>query len=434
MRVTIPTTGSLGDVQPYVALGVGLKARGHEVCLATHADFETFVRGHGLEFFSLEEGGRALQASDTGDRMVHSGGNALAFMFEFASLRRPLLHHLLQRCWLACRGADVILSTNTEFLLAESVADRERLPVVWTSLQPVAPSRFRPSCLFRPWPRGVPGSSAYNLATYAVTGLGMSLLFGPALNRARRDVLGLPPIPFYGPATAFLAPRLCLDGYSVHVAPPPPDWGVTHHVCGFWFLAPDPDWRPPADLVEFLAAGPPPVCVGFGSMHDRDAARVTRVVVQALDECGQRGVLVTNWGGLLAVPASDRICSIESAPYSWLFPQAAAVVHHGGAGTTAAGLQAGVPSLIVPFMADQPFWGRCVDALGVGPKPIPHQRLSVEKLAESIRSMVANEAMRRRAAALGERIRAENGVGRAAELLEQYFQSEMSRHPHKPGR
>ncbi|SIO44190.1 UDP:flavonoid glycosyltransferase YjiC, YdhE family [Singulisphaera sp. GP187] len=423
MRVTIPTTGSLGDVQPYVALGVGLRTRGHEVCLATHADFERFVRCHGLEFFSLEEGGRALQASDTGDRMLHSGSNALAFLCEFARLRRPLLHHLLHRCWLACRGADVILSTNTEFLLAESVADREHLPVVWTSLQPVAPSRFRPICLFRPWPHGVPGSSAYNLATYAMTGLGMSLLLGPALNRARRDVLDLPPVPFYGPVAAFLAPRLCLDGYSRHVVPPPSDWGVNHHVSGFWFLAPDPRWQPPSGLIDFLDSGATPICVGFGSMHDRDAARVTNIVLRALDQCGQRGVLVTNWGGLLAAPVSDRIFSVESAPYSWLFPRVQAVVHHGGAGTTAAVLRAGVPSLVVPFMADQPFWGRCVHALGVGPKPIPHHRLSVENLAESLRRMIADEAMRRRAVELGGRIRAEDGVGRAVELLEQHLQS-----------
>ena len=140
MRVTIPTTGSLGDVQPYVVLGVGLRARGHEVCLATHADFESFVRDHGLDFYPLAEGGRTLQSSDTGDRMLHTGGNAFAFLREFTQLCRPLIHDLLRRCWLACRGADVILVTNTEFLLAETVAEREHLPVVWTSLQPVAPA------------------------------------------------------------------------------------------------------------------------------------------------------------------------------------------------------------------------------------------------------------------------------------------------------
>ena len=421
MRITIPTTGSRGDVEPYVALGVGLRARGHEVCLATHADFEGFVRGHGLDFQPLEEDGRALQANDTGDRMLHAGSNAFAFLREFARQRRPLQHKLLQGCWLACRGADVILSTSTEFLLAEAVAEREQLPVVWTSLMPVAPSRFQASCLFPQCPRWVPGSSVYNLMTHALTGLGMWVLLGRALNRARRDVLGLPPTPIHGPVASFLAPRLCLDGYSAHVVPPPPDWGVRHHVTGYWFLEPDLDWKPPPGLVAFLAAGPPPICIGFGSMHNRDAARVTEIVVKALDQSGQRGVLLTGWEGMVTMPVSDRLYSVPAVPHAWLFPQTAGVVHHGGAGSTAAGLHAGVPSLLVPFMADQPFWGRRVHALGVGPKPIPRRQLTAENLAGGIRLLVTDEAMRRRAADLGALIRAEDGVARAAELLEQHF-------------
>jgi sterol 3beta-glucosyltransferase len=421
MRITIPTTGSRGDVQPYVALGVGLRARRHEVCLATHADFESFIRCHGLDFYPLEQGGQTLQASDTGDRMMRSGANALAFLREFTELRRPLLHHMLHGCWRACRGADVILATNTEFLLAEAVAEREHLPVVWTSLQPVAPSRFRASCLFPPWPGVLPGASVYNLATHAVTGWGTWLLLRSALNRARRDVLGLPPVPLYGPVASFVAPRLCLDGYSAVVVPPPPDWGGHHHVTGYWFLDPDPGWQPPPGLIDFLAVGPPPICVGFGSMHDRDAARVTKIVVGALERSGQRAVLLSGWGGLRTMPASDRLFPVASAPHDLLFPQMAAVIHHGGAGTTAAGLRAGVPSLVVPFMADQTFWGRRVQALGVGPKPIPHDWLGVENLAQSIHRMVTDSAMRRRAADFGAQIRAEDGVGRAADLLEQHY-------------
>jgi sterol 3beta-glucosyltransferase len=421
MRITIPTTGSRGDVEPYVALGVGLRARGHEVCLATHDDFESVIRGHGLAFQSLEGDSQALQASDTGDRMLHAGSNPFVFLSEFTRLRRPLLHDLLHNCWRACRGADVILSTSSEFLLAESVAEREHLPVVWASIMPFAPSRFQPSCLFPQWPRWVPGSSVYNLLTHAATGWGMWLLLGTALNRARRDVLGLPPLPIYGPVASFMAPRLCLDGYSAHVVPPPQDWNAHHHVTGYWFLNHDPDWKPPLGLLHFLAAGPPPICIGFGSMHNRDAGHVTEIALQALERTGQRGILLTGWEGMVKVPVSDRLYSVAEAPHAWLFPQTAGVVHHGGAGATAAGLRAGVPSLIVPFMCDQPFWGRRIRALGVGPKPIPRRQLSIEKLAEGIRLMVTDEVMRRRAADMGARIRAEDGIGRAAEFLEQEF-------------
>jgi sterol 3beta-glucosyltransferase len=237
-------------------------------------------------------------------------------------------------------------------------------------------------------------------------------------NRARREVLDLPPVPFYGPIASFLGPRLCLDGYSALVAPRPRDWGASHYVAGYWFLDSDTNWQPPKALADFLSAGPAPICIGFGSMHDREAATVTELVKNALDRSEQRGILISGWGGLQTESASDRVFSIESAPHSWLFPRSAAVVHHGGAGTTAAALRAGVPSLIVPFMADQPFWGRRVYALGVGPEPIPHRRLTVDNLANSIRQMVADQAMRQRAAELGNRIRAEDGINRAIDLLE----------------
>lgn len=422
MRITIPTTGSRGDVEPYVALGAGLRARGHEVCVATHADFEGFIRDRGLAFRPLEEGGQALQANDTGDRMEHAGSNAFTFLREFARQRRPLLNQLMHRCWLACRGADVIIATSSEFLLAESIAERERLPVVWASVMPLAPSRYQASCLFPAWPSWLLGSRVYNLMTHALTGWGMWLLLGPALNRARRDVLSLPPIPCYGPIASYLSPRLCLDGYSALVAPPPPDWGTRHHVTGYWFLDPHPEWKPPPGLVDFLAAGPPPVCIGFGSMHNRDATRVTEMVVKALDRSGQRGILLTGWEGLENVPLSDHLYSATAVPHAWLFPQTAGVVHHGGAGTTAAGLRAGVPTLVIPFMADQPYWGQRVHALGVGPMPIPRRRLDAGKLTEAIRLMVTDAGMRRRAADLGASIRAEDGIGRAVSLLEQDFQ------------
>jgi UDP:flavonoid glycosyltransferase YjiC (YdhE family) len=421
VRITIPTTGSRGDVQPYVALGVGLRERGHDVCLATHADFEDFIRGYGLNFAALEGGGQALQANDTGDRMVHAGSNAFTFLREFARQRRPLLHDMLHRCWLACRGAEVILSTSSEFLLADAVAERECLPVVWTSIMPLVPSRHQASCLFPQCPRWVPGSSLYNLATHAATGWGMWWLLGSELNRARRDVLGLAPIPFYGPLGSFMESHLCLDGYSAHVVPPPSDWSVDHHVTGYWFVEPDRKWKPPSGLIDFLSRGPKPVCIGFGSMHNRDADRVTEIVVRALRQSGQRGLLLTGWGGLTA-PMSDDLFSIPSAPHAWLFPQTAGVVHHGGAGTTAACLRAGVPSLLIPFMADQPFWGQRLYALGVSPKPIPLRQVSVENLAAGIRLMITDDAMRLRSANLGALIREEDGVARAVEHLEKYFE------------
>jgi sterol 3beta-glucosyltransferase len=211
-----------------------------------------------------------------------------------------------------------------------------------------------------------------------------------------------------------------LYGYSRHVLPPPADWGPDEHVTGYWFLDPEETWQPPADLAAFLAAGPPPVYIGFGSMGSRNPAASAQLALGALAASGQRGILASGWGGLRETDLPESVFMVRAVPHSWLFPQLAAVVHHGGAGTTAAGLRAGVPSLIVPFFGDQPFWGRRVAALGVGPDPLPRKRLSEDTLASAIRQAVGDAGMKVQAAAMAEKIRAEDGVVKAIDLVLRY--------------
>jgi len=180
------------------------------------------------------------------------------------------------------------------------------------------------------------------------------------------------------------------------------------------------NWRPPEGLCAFIQAGPPPVFIGFGSMSMRDPKRTTAMVLDALKRSGQRGILHMGWGGMGQQELPDYVWKVEYVPYGWLFPQMAAVVHHGGSGTTAFGLRAGVPSIIVPFLFDQFYWGKRVSALGVGPEPIPHKKLSVERLAEALTIAVNDTQMRQRAAELGEKIRMEGGVSAAVEAIHQY--------------
>jgi sterol 3beta-glucosyltransferase len=189
------------------------------------------------------------------------------------------------------------------------------------------------------------------------------------------------------------------------------------HVTGYWFLDRKTDWQPPAELVRFLEAGTPPVYVGFGSMSGTKAQERAKIVLEALDQTGQRGLLASGWGGLQAADLPDSVFMLEQVPHDWLFPQVSAVVHHGGAGTTAAGLRAGKPTLIVPFIADQPFWGKVVDEAGLGPQPIPQKKLTATTLSAAIRQMVSEDDMRRRAEAVGEKIRAEDGIGSAVQLI-----------------
>jgi sterol 3beta-glucosyltransferase len=178
------------------------------------------------------------------------------------------------------------------------------------------------------------------------------------------------------------------------------------------------DWTPPAALSKFLASGTPPVYIGFGSMGSRNPAETANLVLAALDRAGQRGILVSGWGGLSQAHLPDAVHMMESVSHSWLFPRVAAAVHHGGAGTTAAGLRAGVPSIVVPFFGDQLFWGQRVEKLGVGTAPIPRKKLTVENLARAIDQTVTDPVMRQQAANLGAKIQAEDGITNAVRIIE----------------
>ncbi len=420
MRIVIPTTGSVGDLQPYVALGLGLQAFGHEVRLATHADYEPAVRARGLDFYAIEEDARAFHAQEAGRRMFTAGTNPFVFLREFVRLRQPRMRSLMARCLEACRGADAVVGASTALLISNSVAEKLKIPFISASLQPTTPTRFLVNSLFPPLPDWFPLSGVYNFASHLLVGEILWQLLGPAINRARAEVLGLPPFPFLGPLKVMKEIPV-LHGYSSAVVPRPRDWRAENHLTGFWFLKRPRDWRPPAELVDFLEAGPPPVYVGFGSMPNRHPHEVAALVTDALRRAGQRGILAAGWGGLAGSPKSDQVLLVESVPHDWLFPRVRAVVHHGGAGTTAAGLRAGVPSVLVPYMADQPFWGGRVLALGVGPRPIPRKELTAPRLAEAIRAAVQNQALRRRAAELGQRLRAENGVAHAVGVIHRYL-------------
>jgi sterol 3beta-glucosyltransferase len=209
-----------------------------------------------------------------------------------------------------------------------------------------------------------------------------------------------------------------LYGFSPHVVRVPNVGLRPRHTTGYWALPTAAGWAPPAALATFLAAdGPPVVAIGFGSMGSGDPGALTELTRGAVRDAGVRAVLIAGWGGLTATGDERDVLTIEAVPHEWLFPRVAAVVHHGGAGTTGASLRAGTPTVVVPFAMDQPFWGGRVAALGAGPTPIPRARLSRARLADALRLAVRDAAMRARAADLGRRIRAEDGVGEAVRHL-----------------
>lgn len=413
MRITIFTIGSRGDVQPYVALGMGLQRAGHAVTIATHAPFAGFVAQHGLGFRPVTGNPREVLESEQGQRWLRSR-NAVTFLREFRRITRPLLEQGINDAWDTCHDAGAIIFSPLGMVTAH-VAEKLGLPCAMAVLLPQGATRAFPSPLVAP---GFPLGGTYNYLTHVSFDWLYWLVFRDVINDWRRNRLGLTPLPLTPPYRRMIRLQIpALYGYSPSVVPQPADWPDCWQTTGYWFLDAAPDWQPSESLAKFLASGPPPVYIGFGSMATQNAETLTGIAVEALRRTGHRGVLLSGWAGLGGASLPEQVCLVDDVPHGWLFPQMAAVVHHGGAGTTGAGLRAGVPSIVTPVFGDQPFWGSTVARLGVGTRPLPQRTLTVEALAGAIHTATTDAGMRARAAALGVRIRAEDGVARAVDIL-----------------
>jgi sterol 3beta-glucosyltransferase len=417
-NISIVASGTRGDVQPYVALGKGLKEAGYNVRLLSSENFETLVREAGVEFYSTGESIEAIIQSDEWHKTLESSN----FLKILAQMQRELKRYartLAQRIPALLEGSDMIVAGAGGLGGVFAVADMLKIPMMQAYVFPFAPTREFPS----PLVPNLPFGRLLNPISFHLTRqmLWQSSKVGDS---ATREVLRLKKGSFWGPFRMLAERKVpALYGYSRHVLPVPQDWDNTQNVTGYWFLDEPDGWNPPPDLVEFLKAGPPPVYIGFGSMGSRNPQEAGQLAVEALERSGQRGILASGWGGISLSNLPQNVHLISSIPHTWLFERMSAVVHHGGAGTTAAGLRAGVPSIIIPFMGDQPFWGKRVADLGVGPMPIPRKKLTSQRLAEAIKEAVSNHVMRERAFVLGEKIRAEDGVGNAVALIEHYFQN-----------
>ena len=417
MRIAIVAPGSRGDVEPYIALGKGLVKAGHVLRLVTHQNFDTLVNSHGLEFWPIGGSVQEIAQSTEMSELIEKG-NWLSIMAQMAKEAQRGALAGAEVGLAACKGMDLVLAGIGGLFLGFSLAEKLGLPFLQAYYIPFTPTRAFPSFLFPRLPAWLGGS--LNRLSFHLTRQTMWQGFRSADRLARQKVLGLPAAPFWGPGNTDRGHDYpILYGFSPSVIPPPPDWESHIHVTGYWFLDPADDWNPPPALVEFLQAGPPPVYVGFGSMSNRKPEETADLILQALARTQQRAIILSGWSGMTKTDLPRSVYMLDSIPFSWLFPRVAAVVHHGGAGTTAAGLRAGIPSIVIPFFGDQPFWGQRVAELGVGPKPIPRRKLTVERLAQAIHEAVTDQTMRQRAADLGSRIQAEDGIAEAVAVVKQ---------------
>ncbi|MFN8531775.1 MAG: glycosyltransferase [Anaerolineae bacterium] len=404
MRIVILTIGTRGDVQPFVALARGLRAGGHQPLIVAPEAFESFITSYGVEYAPFPGDPAAFIQN-----LVDRGGSRVRLIGEVMRFAMPIARDVLHRALDASRGADVILASFLLTVGGYQVAQQRDVPFISAQLFPT----FTPTSAFPM--AGFPGGGPFanRLSHHLSTTLfwNSSRIAYQVLKRQAPEI----PRRLENPFGRSLR---TLYGFSPLVLPPPSEWDDRTRVTGYWFLDTSHGWTPPQILSDFLAAGEPPVYVGFGSMVTREAERLSGVVIEALRRTRQRAILLGGWGKFGGSSLPDHILQLDSAPHDWLFDRVAATVHHGGAGTTGAALRAGKPTLIVPFTADQPFWGARAAAMGVAPAPIPHKRLIVENLTAALERLRDDTVMRERAAEVGRAIRAENGIGDASRAIE----------------
>jgi UDP:flavonoid glycosyltransferase YjiC (YdhE family) len=410
-RIALCTIGTQGDVQPYIALAIGLKSRGYSVVLGASEDFKSMIEGYGIEFHSL---GASIQSFLQQSRFENAMSQSM--IINGPSLLRQgtqIVDTAARHAWSMCQGADaIILNMNTSFGI--DIAEALRVPAIMSALQPLNSTSEFPLCMYY---TGSDLGKAFNKLTYTAMTV-QQIYYNLPRNKLRRELMGLDSRIMGGLfQNTDGSPLTTLYAYSPTVSPRPRDWPRTAIVTGYWTLHDRSGWQPSPEFQSFLSRGDAPVYIGFGSMPF-GAQRNTQILKEAVRNWGGRAVVARGWGGIDPSDLPDNIFAIEKAPHDKLFKYVSAVVHHGGAGTTAAGLTLGRPTFIVPQAIDQPYWGRRVYDLGAGPKPIRLRKLTPDLLAGALRELTSNPVYRRNAGDIAERLDAEDGVEKAIGVIE----------------
>ena len=397
-----------------MALGAALLARGHHVTLSTGQGFDGLIADHHLVPAPLSVDMQALVDSST----VQAALTSPAGWLRAFRATKALMQRQLDDMWTVARQVSPqVIVYNPQGFVAPYLARALGAIALPSFLQPafVATAAFAPP--LTPFSNlGPVGNKLCGRTMIALMRLGYRSLLGKWLPRHPEVPArpGLDALAGYHP-DGRRVPRL--HAHSRHLVPTPADWGAAERVTGYWFLNGRSSWQPPAALVDFLAAGPPPIYVGFGSMPAVDADRTASVVLAALRRARVRAVLAKGWGALAKATADNAVHVVDSAPHDWLFPRCGAVVHHGGAGTTHEGLRWGRPTLVCPVFGDQPFWGRVVARIGAGPVPIPLRRLTEDRLSTALASLLA-DVPPSRVSALSRDIQSESGAEAGADLID----------------
>jgi UDP:flavonoid glycosyltransferase YjiC (YdhE family) len=414
-RYLLVGMGSRGDVQPLVALGDAMHRAGMDVTIGAGVNFGAWIESRGIKFAPMSVDVQVMMNSPEGIEWINNSKNS---MQEGRNMKRMLDtyseqmgHDLLQ----ICEPADVLISNLPTFGIVAAIAEKFHKSHWFILLSPLTPSAY-PESTFQPM---IPRLKTPINRLSGYIGLYFTHWVSKASTNNFRKKLGLPAWTYRDYLREWTTIPL-LYGVSEPVIIRDGGWHDKAAVTGYWIDPLPADYTPPAPLAQFLADGDAPVYIGFGSMSSKDPQATTELIMDAVKKAGVRAIIYSGWAGLSADDIPSHIFLLESAPHEWLFPRMSAVVHHGGAGTTAAALRAGVPSGVISHMADQPYWGRRVYELGVGEKFIRRHKLTSDKLAKMITTLTQTPSIKEKAQALGAKLRAENGVENAVRVIQSW--------------
>ncbi len=407
-RIAVLTYGTRGDVEPFLALAAGLQRAGCRPRLAAPAGFASLAADHGIPFQPLPGDLAALARG----MVTQAGTNWPRMVFALSRFIAPLAARAYRMVIELASEADLIVHSFLMTRAGAEIAVQRGVPSISAQFFPVfAPTASFPAVVFPDLPLGgLYRRLTHNFVTQ-VFWRGGDLLY----RRARKEDPGLPPLGGWPFAASNASRPPILFAFSRYVVPPAPEWEGFAQVTGYWTLGPPPGWSPPVDLMRFLDQDVPPVYVGLGSGGSAEGGAWVASARSALEQVGARGILDLASSDLSEEHLPPSIFAVRGIPHAWLFPRMAAIVHHGGAGTTGASLTAGKPTIVIPTASDQPFWGRRVHALGAGPAPIAVRALTAPRLARAISTATSDAAIRTSAAELGKQILSEDGIGVAVD-------------------
>lgn len=408
MKITIIALGTEGDVRPLVALGGGLRREGHEVCLATTSAFYDLVKSEHLGFALFDGDFKELMLKES-NKLEKKGKNPKGMEKSMKRMIKSVGLAWSEQGMAACKDSDLIIAGSVAVYLAATLAEILNKPFVQAHLAPAGLIKEIPMA---------PSPLMNHILHNAIT----MMLWQPirlVVNKLRRKH-GLHPYPWYGPQKQLnKLKKHILFGISPNVVHHKAELPQYTCVTGNWILNRTEIWKPSEQLMDFLNVGPRPIYIGFGSIPNNDAHKIKKIVLEAVNLSGCRAILSAGSIGINKINSgvgSDKIFMINHVPHDWLFKEVELVVHHGGAGTTAAAIRAGIPSVVVPFFGDQNYWAWCLEKLGVAPKKIAGKDLTAENLADAIKQ-AKDKQIKEKAKILGDKVYAEDGIKTAIKAL-----------------